>query len=170
MALAANLKAGTLVADIGDAVYSKNPSETLKTYGLGSCVGVCIIDPASGATGMLHVQLPESSINPAMAQTRPFAFADTGLPKLVDEMLRLGASPRRPTWRVKIAGGAATLNSSPRFDIGKRNQLAVKKVLWKLGMAPIAEHVGGNLARTLTMRVGSPDVEIFLGHKERIVI
>jgi chemotaxis protein CheD len=105
-----------------------------------------------------------------MAQKKPFHFADTGLPKLVDEMMKLGASRRRPTWRVKIAGGAATLTSSGSFDIGKRNQLAIKKVLWKLGMAPIAEHVGGTLARTLTMRAGSPDVEIYLGHKERIVI
>jgi chemotaxis protein CheD len=41
------------------------------------------------------------------------------------------------------------------FNIGKRNQVALKKVLWKTGLMIHGEETGGLLARTVRMEVGS---------------
>ncbi len=160
----------TVIVGIGDGAFSASPAVILRTFGLGSCVGICLLDPESGVSGMVHVALSDSKLNTTLAKERPFHFADTAVPLAVSTMIGLGASRRRPTWRVKLAGGASVLANSSSFDIGKRNQLAIKRCLWANGMAPIAEHCGGSEARTLTMTVGNPDVEVYLGHRERIVI
>ncbi len=59
---------------------------------------------------MLHFQLPDSRIDPPKAQANPFVFADTGLPRLVNKWVSMGANIKR--MRVKIAGGA-TMNAGP---------------------------------------------------------
>jgi chemotaxis protein CheD len=41
------------------------------------------------------------------------------------------------------------------FNIGKRNCLALRKVLWKAGLVAQAEETGGAIARTIRMEVGS---------------
>jgi chemotaxis protein CheD len=119
------------------------------------------MDLASGVTGMLHFVLPESSLNPARGVATPAYFADTGVPALVQAMEQLGAQRSR-RWVVKIAGGAKVLitDGSDAMDIGKRNILAVKKHLWKFGLAPLAEDVGKTHSRTVTVAVGSPSVSV----------
>jgi chemotaxis protein CheD len=37
------------------------------------------------------------------------------------------------------------------FNIGKRNALAAKKVLWQFGLGAVAEDVGGSHSRTVTL-------------------
>jgi chemotaxis protein CheD len=41
------------------------------------------------------------------------------------------------------------------FNIGKRNYLALRKILWKAGVLVQAEDVGGNDSRTVRLEVGS---------------
>jgi chemotaxis protein CheD len=41
------------------------------------------------------------------------------------------------------------------FNIGKRNQLALKKLLWKAGLMLHGEETGGDLSRTVRMEVAS---------------
>ena len=41
------------------------------------------------------------------------------------------------------------------FNIGKRNYLAVRKILWKAGVLVSAEDIGGNLSRTVRLEVSS---------------
>ena len=41
------------------------------------------------------------------------------------------------------------------FNIGKRNYLALRKILWKAGVLLQGEEVGGNLSRTVRLEVGS---------------
>jgi len=43
--------------------------------------------------------------------------------------------------QVKIAGGAAMDTGPKGFDIGKRNHLALRKIMWKNGMFIDAEDV-----------------------------
>ncbi len=59
-------------------------------------------------------------------------YADTGMKILVDKMLSMGANKKKI--RTKIAGGAAMEMGPKGFDIGKRNHLAIRKILWKNGM------------------------------------
>ena len=75
---------------VGEFTTSKTPGDIIKTLALGSCVAVVLLDPKQRAVGMLHVALPDSSINKKRRQERPGMFADTGVPVLMREMIKLG--------------------------------------------------------------------------------
>ncbi|MEZ4232748.1 MAG: chemotaxis protein CheD [Polyangiaceae bacterium] len=152
-----------IVVGIGDGAVNGVPGTRLKTYGLGSCIGIVLVDPTSGVTSLVHVALPDSRLNQKMAEEKPYHFADTAVRLVVQRMLSAGAAPKKALWRVKLAGGASVLKNSDHFDIGKRNLLAVKKALWTQGMAALGEHVGGSHSRTVLATVGSLDVSIHLG-------
>jgi chemotaxis protein CheD len=136
---------------IGEWAVSSDPSDVIKTFALGSCVAAMIFDQALGLAGMIHVALPESVIDPERARTAPGYFADTGLPLMIEDMKRRGAT--RPKVWVKLAGGATMLDPAGLFDIGKRNVVAVKRVLWQSSLGPLAEDVGGETSRTVEMKV-----------------
>ena len=95
----------------------------------------------------------ECSIDPAKADSNPYMFADTGIPLLFRRAYGYGAEKRRIT--VRLAGGAQVMDASGIFNIGKRNYLAVRKILWKAGVLVHGEAVGGNNSRTVRLEVGS---------------
>jgi chemotaxis protein CheD len=66
---------------------------------------------------------------------------------------RLGAEKRRLV--VWAAGGAQVMDDSGVFNIGKRNNLALRKILWKAGVMIHGEEVGGTTARTVRLEVGT---------------
>jgi len=47
------------------------------------------------------------------------------------------------------------MDSEGVFNIGKRNYLALRKILWKAGVLVQGEDVGGNASRTVRLEVGS---------------
>jgi chemotaxis protein CheD len=147
-----------VIVDISDAKVSNDPSDVLVTYSLGSCIGVCLYDPAIHAGGMLHYQLPSSKMDMQRACERPFMFADTGMKLLLNELQSIGASLAR--MQVKLAGGANMATGPQGFDVGKRNYLAIRKILWSAGMIIHAEDVGGASARNLYMDVADGTVTV----------
>jgi chemotaxis protein CheD len=147
-----------IIIDISDAKVSKDPSEVLVTYSLGSCIGVCLYDPAVQIGGMLHYQLPSSKMDAQRAAEKPFMFADTGMRLLLNKLLSMGAIKKR--CQVKLAGGATMATGPQGFDIGKRNYLAIRKLLWSNGMFIDAEDVGGNSARNLYLDIGDGSVTV----------
>lgn len=139
-----------IVLGIGGLGATNAKDTRLKTYALGSCVAIVILDPHTRTVGMVHVALPDSSIKPEKVATLPGYFADTGIPALLNEMKKCGA--RGPQGLiVKLAGGAQIMDQNNTFNIGKRNALAAKKVLWGFGLAPVAEDLGANYSRTVTL-------------------
>ena len=92
------------------------------------------------------------------AQEAPFMFADTGMKLLVDKILSMGANKKRI--QVKIAGGAAMENGPAGFDIGKRNYLAIRKILWQHGMFIDKEDIGGSHPRTLSLNIADGAVTV----------
>lgn len=152
-----------LTVGIGDWAVSSNPQDTIKTFALGSCVAVIIYDTHLHLAGMIHVALPDSGIDAEMARTKPGKFADRGLPMMIEEMKALGAT-RNHIW-VKLAGGASMMDPSAFFDIGKRNVLAIKRVLWKSTLGPVAEDIGGDSSRTVTMSVVDGTVMLSSGNR-----
>ena len=148
---------------IGEWIVSKAEDDVLKTYALGSCVAVLIYDSKLRIAGLIHVALPESSVDPERSRVQPGYFADSGLPQMIEEMKTLGAS-RSGVW-VKLAGGASVMDPGNFFDIGKRNILAVKRVLWKSSLGPVAEDTGGNISRTVAFSVADGLVAISSGQK-----
>ncbi len=137
------------IGDLNFALARSGPGR-LATYALGSCLGVCLHDPVAGVAGLLHVMLPSSSVDPARAATTPAMFVDSGVPLLFKESYRLGAKKERLV--VRLAGGAhqAEREEDDLFQIGKRNLLAVRKLLWRNNVIVRAEDVGGaRVSRTL---------------------
>ena len=147
-----------IVVDISDAKISSNAQEVLTTYSLGSCVGVCMYDPVAHVGGMLHYQLPDSNLDKPKAEKFPFMFADTGMAIMVKKLLAMGAGAKRI--QVKIAGGASMSTGPKGFDIGKRNYLSIRKLLWKNGMFIDAEDVGGTSPRNMYLNLADGSVTV----------
>lgn len=136
---------------VSDAKTTNKPSGMIITHSLGSCIGVCLYDTRLKVGGMLHFQLPDSKLDAAKAQARPYMFADTGLAQLLHEMGRYGCQAQG--MQVKVAGGASMKNGPSNFEIGKRNGLAIRKALWKAGLMLGAADLGGEAARTLCLDI-----------------
>lgn len=140
-----------IVVNVSDARVSKSPEDVLVTYSLGSCIAVAVYDPATRCGGMLHYQLPTSTLDQARAESNPCMFADTGMKFLLQSMAELGVQGRR--LQVKIAGGAEILNDGGLFSIGRRNHTAIRKILWQAGLLLSGEQVGGAEPRTLYLQL-----------------
>lgn len=147
-----------IIVSVSDAKVSTCISEVLATYSLGSCIGVSLYDVANKIGGMLHYQLPESKMDFSKAKANPFMFADSGTKVLIEKLVSLGAQKR--LLKVKIAGGASMQTGPQGFDIGKRNHLAIRKIMWKNGIMIDAEDVGGNSPRNMYMDMSDGTVTI----------
>jgi len=150
---AAGAGATRLVVGIGELAVSNRPGDVIVTHALGSCVAVCLWDPTAGVAGLLHFLLPDSRINPQRAADQPAAFADTGIPLLFQTAYAYGLHKNRCI--VRLVGGAEIATSGATFDIGKRNVLSAKNLLWRNGVLISAEAVGGRAARTVNLFVAN---------------
>ncbi|MCF8061982.1 MAG: chemotaxis protein CheD [Deltaproteobacteria bacterium] len=140
-----------ITVGVADMKVSNDPEAILVTYSLGSCIGIAVYDPAVQVAGILHFMLPDSSLDPVKAKSRPYMFADTGIPPLFKEAYKLGAKKQR--MRIIVAGGAQVLDQQGFFNIGKRNHMAVRKIFWKNRAMVSHEDVGGNVNRTVKLAV-----------------
>lgn len=147
---------GLVVVGMADLGVSARADERLITYALGSCLGIALHDPVAGVGGLLHVMLPDSKIDAEKARANPYMFVDTGVPLLFRRCYELGA--RKERCIVKVAGGAfaGTAGQEDRFQIGKRNFIALRQLLWKNGVMLQANETGGlGASRTMWLDVGS---------------
>jgi chemotaxis protein CheD len=94
---------------MGERAISRG--ETLVCFGLGSCIGLVLVDRRRRLAGMAHIMLPE----PAHAE----------VPALVGELV--GAGALRPRIEAVIVGGASMFaTASEALEIGARNDAAVR--------------------------------------------
>jgi chemotaxis protein CheD len=152
-----------IVVGIGEFAVSNDSASAILTHALGSCVAVCLWDPAARVAGLLHVLLPDSRINPARAGVQPAAFADTGIPLLFRTAYEYGVDKRR--CQVRLVGGAdvAGIQAAGGATVGRRNVLAVRALLWRNGVFVTAEAIGGTEARTVTVFVGDGRLHVSTG-------
>lgn len=143
----------SLIIGIGECRVSRTPGNILVTHGLGSCIAIVIYDPVERVAGLLHYMLPESSLDGGKAKQQPFLFADTGIPLLFRRACQLGAAKTRMV--VMAAGGARMLDPGGTFNIGQRNRMAMRKMLWKLGVTLHREETGGTVSRTVSIDVST---------------
>lgn len=132
---------------MGEIEVSRRAGDELVARGLGSCIGLAIIDRLSGVAGMAHIVLPESSA----ADCQPGKFADLAVPELTSQMQRAGAVLRR--LEAVIAGGARMFEIG-EMDIGARNTAAVRAGLARVGVAIRAADTGGIRGRTMRLTIG----------------
>jgi len=151
---------------IGDFGVTSVRGEVLKTFGLGSCVAICGSDIKAGVAAMIHIALPDSLVNQERSREKPGYFADTGLEALFGQMAKMGFLPKPGQFKVKLVGGANILDPNNTFNIGKKNILAAKRLLWARGFGPIAEDVGGTYSRTVSLQAGWDEVKVSSPGKE----
>ncbi|MBV9804844.1 MAG: chemotaxis protein CheD [Solirubrobacterales bacterium] len=140
---------------MGEIEVSKRTGEELVARGLGSCIGLALIDRSSGVAGMAHIVLPESGGHAPSSE--PGKFADTGVPALIAQMQQAGAVPRRLD---AVMAGGARMFALGEMDIGARNAEAVKAGLTRAGLRLRAADTGGNRGRTLRLTVGEFEVTV----------
>ncbi|MCP4705816.1 MAG: chemotaxis protein CheD [candidate division Zixibacteria bacterium] len=126
---------------------------------LGSCVGVVLQDPKLKIAAMGHIALPDSTVRSGGGGNKPGRYADTAIPLLAKAMIKLGSKGGR-SLTVKIAGGAQINDPNDTFNIGKRNVLIIKKLLWKCSLILNAEDTGGNIGRTMEVSVDTGEVTL----------
>ncbi len=139
------------VLSISEIQVSKTHGDILITYSLGSCIGLTVYDPVAKIGGMIHYMLPLSKIAPDKARAKPGMFADTGIPLLLKKVLEFGAVKDRLI--VKAVGGSELMDQNKVFNIGERNYLVLRKLLWKNNILIKAEDIGGNYSRTLRLEI-----------------
>lgn len=147
--------ARTRVVVLGGLEVSVAEDETLITYALGSCLAVCIYDPVARVGGMLHAMLPRADQERRLHQREYAKYIDTGVPLLFKRSYALGAEKRRII--VKVAGGASVAQNAnvDRFQIGQRNFIELKRLLWRNGVLISAHDVGGTISRTVSLHIGT---------------
>ena len=141
-----------LIVGVSDMKVSKNPDAVLVTYSLGSCIAIAVFDPAAKVGGLLHYMLPESSLDSAKAAANPFMFADTGIPRLFKSVYELGGIKGR--MRVIMVGGSQVLDQKGFFNIGKRNEMAARKLFHRNNVVIDFADTGGNGNRTIRLAIG----------------
>ncbi|MFH0919576.1 MAG: chemotaxis protein CheD, partial [Fibrobacterota bacterium] len=123
---------------------------------LGSCIGVAAFDPVAGFGGLLHYMLPDSHLDENKARENPFMFADSGIRVMLDTLKQAGCDIRRLV--VKAAGGSNIMDPNETFNIGKKNYLALKKVLWRYNLLLKGEDVGGSISRNMVLNLATAEV------------
>lgn len=155
-----------VVVGIADLRVTDVPEQVLITYALGSCLGVCIYDPVARVGGLLHAMLPSAQMDPAKGRSNPARFVDRGVPALFRQAYALGAAKERIC--VCVAGGASMTAKGREdgFQIGKRNFLEFKKLLWRNGVVLRDQDVGGDLSRTVSLDISTGEVRVKSGTRE----
>ena len=141
---------------VADMKVSNDPEAVLATYSLGSCIGIAIYDAVARVGGLLHYMLPESTLDPEKAKKNPCIFADTGIPALFKAAYKLGAKKQRI--KVVIAGGSQILDQKGFFNIGKRNETAVRKMFHRNNVIIDYTDIGGVVNRTIKLAVDNGEV------------
>lgn len=145
------------LARMGEIVSSANAADVLTCIGLGSCIGLALLDRRVGVAGLAHVMLPECGTTAGAPAGK---FADTAVPALVAEIEALGAVRHRLD--AVIVGGAAmfSFGSGAGQEIGRRNEDGVKAQLDSLRIPLRASMTGGTRGRTIRVEVGSGRVSV----------
>ena len=134
---------------MGEMFASSRADDELVAIGLGSCIGLAMVDRSAHVAGLAHVVLPESG-NAAGPAGK---YADLAIPALLDLVRRAGA--RRERLEIVLVGGARMFALGTGLDIGARNDAAVRAGLKSIGLSVRAAETGGNSGRTV--RVYSSD-------------
>jgi chemotaxis protein CheD len=156
-----------ITVSIASLHVSNDPSATLVTYALGSCIGVAVHDPVLCVGALMHVMLPTCQAGFDAAWARPAMFMDTAVPLLLGAMLQLGCAPSNIV--VKVAGGGQLLSASQALAIGTRNIAAVRVACAAHDLSISGEDVGGTRSRNLSLQVGSGRIVVSSCGEERVL-
>jgi chemotaxis protein CheD len=140
----------------------------LKSIGVGSCVVIILWDSLKKIGGVLHSMLPVPKVK--KGEDSPYRYISTGIPKLLEEMEKMGAHRERIV--AYIIGGATIFESpfaSSPWSIGSRNVLEARNVLSRLKVPVLREEVGGSYGRSVVFDVSKGEIKIKIREREFIL-
>jgi chemotaxis protein CheD len=133
---------------MGEFAFSATAGDMLVSLGLGSCIGLALLDRRATVAGLAHVVLPAAEGRDGA----PGKFADTAVPALLEAVLGLGA--RRMRLEAVLVGGASMFSFGGNgLEVGQRNDAAVREELAKLRIPVLAAETGGSKGRTVRVHV-----------------
>jgi len=141
---------------MGELAASSASGHVLVSLGLGSCIGLALVDRRLSVAGLAHVVLPQS---PGHAPENPRKFADLAVPELILQLEALGARKHRLE-AVLVGGAAMFAGSSGSLDVGQRNEAAVLELLKRLRIPVRATATGGIRGRTIRVDVATSTVTV----------
>jgi chemotaxis protein CheD len=131
------------IVRIGELAASSAPAHVLVVLGIGSCIGLALVDRRVGIAGLAHVVLPRSQGHIGANRRK---FADLAVPELVHELQPLG----RIRLDAALVGGASMFKvSAAGLEGGHRNEVAVREALDTLRIPVAATATGGRRGRTV---------------------
>jgi len=122
---------------------------------LGSCVAVCIWDPANGIGGATHYLLPTWDGKGVQSPR----YGDVAVSVLLQKLLEAGADRRQ--LRAKVFGGGCLFdslrdpNSHKEQHLGSRNVDVALEMLMKAKVPVISTEVGADRGQRIVFRTGS---------------
>jgi chemotaxis protein CheD len=140
---------------MAEQVVSAKPSDLLISLGLGSCIGLALVDETAGVAGLVHIVLPQAP--PDGRDVAASKFADTAVPALVDAVTRAGG--RR--LQAVLCGGAhmfGATGTNPVMQIGARNAEATMAALEQARIPVRGKDTGGSSGRSIEVHVANGDV------------
>ena len=140
---------------MAEQVVSAKSSDVLVSLGLGSCIGLALVDETAGVAGLVHIVLPQAPADRGEATVAK--FADTAVPALIDAVTRAGG--RR--LQAVLCGGAhmfGTTGSNPVMQIGARNAEATISALEQARIKVRGKDTGGSSGRSIEVHVANGDV------------
>ncbi len=149
---------------MGEMAVSARRGEELMVIGLGSCIGLALIDIQADVVGLAHVVLPASQ----GASGPPGKFGDLVVPAMLRLLDGTGANRRR--LHAVLVGGARMFSLGSIGDIGARNATAVRAALASAGIGIFGEDTGGNRGRTARIVVGQTMTVALAGGERRILL
>jgi chemotaxis protein CheD len=160
------MAASETMVRMGELAVSSVPGHVLVSLGLGSCIGLALLDRKMGIAGLAHIVLPQSQ-GPSGDSRK---FADFAVPELVSELEAEGA--RKVRLEAVLVGGASMFAAiGGSMEVGARNEAAVKAQLSAVRIRVHASATGGSRGRTvrvdpktgivLVREAGGKDTQLF---------
>jgi chemotaxis protein CheD len=142
---------------MGELAVTANAGDVLTSIGLGSCVGIALLDSRRHAVGLAHAMFP---LAPEPHVEQPGRYADTAIRALLAALAELGSVPA--SLRAVVTGGARMFNfeRASTSDIGARNVVAAHEALAAAGIEVCAEATGGSKGRSIRIRVADGVVRL----------
>jgi len=147
-AAASNAQASLIIAGVADYKVSRDPNAHIITYALGSCLGITFHDERRQIGGLLHVMLPDSRLHNRQDIRKPM-FVDTGVPLIIDELVKAGAN--RKDLKCKVFGGAQLMAADHYFRIGAKNIDAFYEISRQQEINVTVWEVSGRCNRTIRL-------------------
>jgi chemotaxis protein CheD len=147
------------MARMGELVVSTAPDDVLVSIGLGSCIGLALVEPTKRLAALAHIMLPEAPEGQPLTGGEA-KFADVAVPRLVERIREAGATPSRI--QAAVVGGAKmfALTGGSALDIGARNEREVLAQLERAGVCIRATATGGTLGRTIRVHTAEGRVTV----------